>query len=91
MNTPISFELAVILFKKYGVLFSHTGDVVMWLYEEHEIWIEVRRTSFPLIGIRFQSYINEKPLTGDLGGFVSHNEPAEAYSEAIKYVLENLI
>lgn len=43
MNTPISFPIAEILFKKHGVLLSNISDVVMWLYEKHSIWITVNR------------------------------------------------
>lgn len=65
-------------------------DVVMWLYEEHGIWIEVRRVS-NFDEIRFQSYIDEKPLVGDLGGYLSQDLPTEAYKAAIEYTLTKLI
>ena len=65
-------------------------DVIMWIYEKHGIWIEVRRTNF-FKEFRFQAYFNEKPLTGELGGYVSHELPTEAYLAAIEYILNNLI
>lgn len=69
---------------------STIGETINFIYDKYNIWIEVRRTS-NFKEIRFQSYINEKPLTGELGGYVSHSFPLEAYEEAIKYTLLNLI
>lgn len=66
------------------------AEVVMWLYKKHDIWIEVRKTNF-FKEIRFQSYMNENPLVGNLGGYISHSQPTEAYEAAIEYCLTNLI
>lgn len=66
------------------------AEVVMWLHEKHDIWIEVRKTNF-FKEIRFQSYMNEKPLVGNLGGYISHSQPTKAYEAAIEYCLTNLI
>lgn len=74
----------------YRISAPTIGQVVMWLYKKHGVWIEVRRTSH-YKEIRFQSYINEKPLVGDLGGYVSHEEPSMAYEAAIEHALDNLI
>ena len=66
------------------------AQVVMWLYKKHDIWIEVRKTNF-FKEIRFQSYMNENPLVGNLGGYISHSQPTQAYEAAIEYCLTNLI
>jgi len=62
--------------------------VIEWLRVNHGIWIEVRRTSH-FNEIRYQSYINEKYLSGDMGGYVSHTTPQEAYSAAFNHILNN--
>lgn len=62
------------------------AEVIDWIYEKYQIWIEVRKNSY-FKEIMFQSYINEKSLIGDLGGYISHISPLEAYEEAIKYIL----
>jgi hypothetical protein len=63
-------------------------QVIEWLRLKHDIWIEVRRTSH-FNEIRYQSYINEKYLSGDMGGYVSHTTPQEAYSAAFNHILNN--
>ena len=59
------------------------ADVVMWLYEKHEIWIEVRNVYFTDFApiIKGQSRL-------ELNRCIS---PTEAYSQAIEYTLKNLI
>lgn len=64
--------------------------VIEWLRVRYGIWINVVRTKFT-VACRYQSYIEEKPLTGSMGGFISHISPQEAYSAAIDYVLTTLI
>lgn len=63
------------------------AEVVMWLYEKHEIWIWVERYS-----TLFRPYAEE---IGDerFGKWEGHkyNSPTEAYEAAIKYVLKNLV
>ena len=74
------------------------AEVVMWLYEKHEIWIEV--SCHTVLDEKdddidvdvFYSIIRElKPVSVLLysGDFV--NSPTEAYEAAIIYTLENLI
>lgn len=69
------------------------AEIVMWLYEKHEIWIYPKMSfkiindesldSFtPVIERRFEFEIN------NLGEF---NSPKEAYESAINYILNNLI
>ena len=61
------------------------GDVVMWLYEKHGIWIAV---------VRFKDHSadnNEKPTFRHNFLFKDYNSPTEAYEAAIEYTLNNLI
>lgn len=62
-------------YQTYSIL-----DVVMWLYEKHEIWISVHQYentfSWRIVGLEF------------IDDFKS---PIEAYKHAIKYCLENLL
>ena len=91
MNTPVSFPIAEILFKKHGVLLSNISDVVMWLYEKYGVWI----TPLPITKNKWYweilyDYVDE-------GGWVcrndsnEHTSPTEAYLAAIEYVLKKLI
>jgi len=63
------------------------ADVVMWLYEKHEIWINVERYS-----TLFRCYAEE---IGDerFGKWEGHKyeSPTEAYEVAIKYTLNYLL
>lgn len=66
------------------------AEVVMWCFNIHKIWI----VSFPELFngqiVRFYSCIFEDGIGEDDGdGFF--NSPIEAYEQAIKYVLTNLI
>ena len=104
MNTPISFPLAELLNrkglpglerfyenkkhydmnpKKYTI-----ADVVMWLYEEHKIWISVNRE--PESGVFYFSVDKNKGnFFYDKGG--DFKSPEAAYEAAIEYVLNKLI
>jgi hypothetical protein len=62
--------------------------LVEWLRLHHDIWVEVRKTTH-FNETRYQAYINEKYLAGDMGGYVSHEEPYQAYSAAFDYIKEN--
>lgn len=57
-------------------------EVVMWLYENHGIWISVEQNSF--IGGGKSSFISNVERK-------EYNSPTEAYSQAIEYTLKNLI
>ena len=66
------------------------ADVVMWLYENHGIWIivshvisDLHQTECFWIGVK-----NGEEITSQYFGF---NSPTEAYSQAIEYTLKNLI
>lgn len=57
------------------------ADVVMWLYEKHNIWIGVNRNP------NFYYVVYSKTEVKDIKN--NFNSPIEAYEAAIKYVLEN--
>lgn len=63
-------------------------EVVMWLYDKHNIWINARRVWNKGEIIGFEVTIDQ------IDGFTEtdiYNSPTEAYSEAILYTLKNLI
>ena len=64
------------------------SDVVMWLYEKHEYWCYVYTNGkiwHPCIQHKFGDMA---VLSGKIG---ESNSPTEAYEEAIKYTLKNLL
>ena len=88
MTQPISFEVAEILFKKHRVLFHNIGEVVMWLYEKHGIWIylvpsEDNKNVFKPF-FRGKSIVDQH-----LTKF--YRSPTKAYEAGIEYSLNNLI
>lgn len=61
------------------------SDVVMWLYEKHEIWIGVEASDdFTMFCFRVRKKEVSR-LSFD------YNSPTEAYEAAIKYTLKNLL
>lgn len=70
------------------------AEVVMWLYEKHGIWISVNKDiNYKWANNYFNYQIiseNKGSAFSDIGG-TQPNTPTEAYQEAIKYVLTNLI
>lgn len=61
------------------------SDVVMWLYEKHEIWIGVEASDdFTMFCFRVRKKEVSR-LSFD------YNSPTEAYEAAIEYTLNNLI
>ena len=98
MNTPVSFETAKLLkekgFDEQWNIYMHTptlAEVVMWLYEEHGIHIEILLSedhpwnSFYYRVMKVGNYFT-----------LSHNgdyrkSPTEAYESAIEYCLKNII
>lgn len=65
------------------------AEVIMWLYEKHEIWIEIRKHTRN--GLRvFSPYIDYTPVNEDRF-FNDYDTPREAYLAAIEYTLNNLI
>ena len=97
MNTPVSLEIEKLLIEKdIDMPVSPTiAEVVMWLYEKHELWIEV--SCHTILDEKdddvdvFYFIVRElKPVNVLYSGdFV--NSPTEAYLEAIEYTLKNLI
>lgn len=59
------------------------AQVVMWLYEKHGVWIEVRKSY-----LLHQFVAVTKNPRIELS---SKDSPTEAYEAAIKYCLENII
>lgn len=92
MNTPINIEIAELLFKKHGVLLSNISDVVMWLYEKHEMWVDVSLNQFskPTDLQWMYSIVFTQRCTYSHSP-KSYNSPTEAYEAAILYTLNNLI
>lgn len=95
MNTPASLEIEKLLLKK-GIdmpVQPTIGDVVMWLYKKHGIWIGVQPTS--VVGkFQFRTYWNNNNVMNQhWNNSMSKifNSPTEAYEAAIEYCLTNLI
>lgn len=67
-------------------------EVVMWLYEKHEIWVDVSLSQFskPNNLSWMYSIVFTKDCTYSHSP-KAHNSPREAYQEAINYTLKNLI
>ena len=62
------------------------GEVVMWLYEKHGIWISVWR--YRDYASACDDYISFKH---NYSGITTFKTPTEAYSSAILYILNNLV
>lgn len=68
------------------------AEVVMWLYEEYGIWIDVSLNQFSKP--KDLQWMYSIVFTEDCTYYhssKSYNSPTEAYQEAIKYTLKNLI
>ena len=71
-------------------LHSEIMQIIMWLYEKHGIWIEVRfLESFKTFYFELININNLKGMTSK--GENHFNSPTEAYEAAIEYTLNNLI
>ena len=94
MNSPINFEIEKLLIEKDIDMPVKTTitDVVMWLYEKHEIWID---SSFDGGALCFYYVINtstNKEHANRINSLpIRFNSPTEAYEAAIIYTLKNLI
>ena len=98
MNKEISIELQRLLLDK-GIdmpVIATIAEVVMWLYEKHEIWVQVSVSRYG----KFYCNVLKKENTKSLNNPTSwemqvqlndFNSPTEAYEAAIKYTLEKLI
>lgn len=89
-NSVLIRNKTSILCKTYRIQAPTIATVIMWLYEEHGIWIEVRFLE------AFKTFYFELTNVNNLKGITSKgenhfNSPSEAYSAAIEYTLNNLI
>lgn len=96
-NSPITKNERIQYNKIYKSISAPTiSEVVMWLYEKHEIWINVDISgTFAKNTIEGEFYYkvikNNKEVQP---GFLMQdffNSPTEAYEAAIEYTLNNLI
>ena len=69
------------------------AEVVMWLYEKHEIWISVDTFADAFKAVIKKYYSDGKLWVIADSTYISkyHNSPTEAYQAAIEYTLNNLI
>ena len=74
------------------------SEVVMWLYEKHGIWIEVRHIKtfnvnrFHVIIWDYKDTSDYMTIHCDNGvGYEVWDSPTEAYEAAIEYTLKNLL
>jgi hypothetical protein len=73
--------------------FPTIADVIMWLYDKHDIWIFIERNGwFWTIEMSDNKTIHQEdlPLT-EWSIWNGFKEPVAAYQSAIKYCLNNLI
>lgn len=103
MNTPVNSTIIQLLKEKNEIFdvtstldYPTIADVVMWLYENHGIWVSVKtiKWNYEHNTIRFNYNIckfnhnNSSDITDVVYDF---NSPTEAYEVAIEYTLKNLI
>lgn len=105
MNKEVNIEIVKLL-KEKGFDFPRKAsqndyqgekptivEVVMWLYEKHNIWVKTDVISINQVIKFYSSYyeirngFTHMPIQLD-GNF---NSPSEAYSKAILHTLKNLI
>ena len=68
--------------KSWSVAAPTIADVVMWLYEKHNIWIGVNRNP------NFYYVVYSKTEVKDIKN--NFNSPTDAYETAIKYSLDKI-
>lgn len=100
MNKEVKFEIIKLLkeksfdFPKKASQNDYQGEpptiaeVVMWLYEKHGVWIYVQRDWDVGKCLGFEGIIDGNDGIINTKTF---NSPTEAYEDAIKYTLENII
>ena len=68
------------------------SEVVMWLYEKHDVWVSVEKQNRRLFKYRISNIdtFNDSFSSIERSEF-NYEIPTEAYEAAIKYILENLI
>ena len=97
MNTPVNVELNKLLKEikfeettgRYFYPAPNIGDVVMWLYEKHGIWIVILPELLNGTEIRYYPSVFEQGIGEDVESYF--NSPTEAYEAAIEYTLKELI
>lgn len=71
------------------------SEVVMWLYEKHDVWIYVDSHEFSKWCYNYKfnrpHKLNVKLTENGQFGLDDYNSPTEAYEGAIEYTLNNLI
>lgn len=69
------------------------SEVVMWLYEKHGIWVVVNISIDNTWYFEFFNLKDKRNAEIEVRYEIAgrHKSPEEAYQEAIKYTLENLI
>jgi hypothetical protein len=77
------------------------AEVVMWLYEKHNLWVEVYPRKYNIMKLMWSYSIvaikegytldMEFPDIERIEEIPTWEEPTEAYENAIEYVLNNLI
>lgn len=91
--------------KKWGIKITAPtiADVVMWLYEKHDVWISpipdsssghqllMRKMSVHLFRYRNGLNVQTETLRNIDGNIIYFLSPTEAYEAAIEYILNNLI
>ena len=82
--------------RKHHVL-PTIAEVVMWLYENHKIWISASKNKYDKFQIIFGLRGKNSFIKGITDGDIEYNKveyydsPTEAYEAAIEYALKNLI
>ena len=64
------------------------AEVVVWLYEKHNIWISVDPENDKDTWFHTISYNKSETI---FGNYNTYNSPTEAYEAAIEYTLNNLL
>lgn len=72
------------------------AEVIMWLYKKHGIWIQVSITRYGIFYCNILKKENTRSLDTPISWEMQvqlndYNSPKEAYEEAIKYTLNNLL
>ena len=67
------------------------AEVVMWLYEKHEIWIGVICDVGNDLLFTFKIYSTKIGEERCIGNGIMYESPIEAYEAPIKYTLNNLL
>lgn len=78
-----------LIYKNVKNILITIAETMMWLYEKHGIWIEVRKYIRDML-LCFSPYIDNTPINSDMF-FNDYDSPIEAYQEDIKHTLDNLI